>query len=112
MTQNNNAINRKFYFKTNHFNNVNPKATAVKQEQSSLCENCPNTEFFLVRIYPHSDWIRRDTSYLSVFGPNAGKYGPEKDPYLDTFHTVAMNKIVLHWKRKNNWKSKESIRKP
>ena len=21
-------------------------------------------------------------------GPNAGKYGPEKTPYLDTFHTV------------------------
>ena len=27
-------------------------------------------------------------SYLSVFSPNAGKYGPEKTPYLDTFHTV------------------------
>ena len=24
----------------------------------------------------------------SVFGPNTGKYGPEKTPYLDTFHTV------------------------
>ena len=24
----------------------------------------------------------------SVFSPNAGKYGPEKTPYLDTFHTV------------------------
>ena len=26
--------------------------------------------------------------YLSVFSPNAGKYGPEKTPYLDTFHAV------------------------
>ena len=25
---------------------------------------------------------------LSVFSPNAGKYGPEKTPYLDSFHTV------------------------
>ena len=25
----------------------------------------------------HSDWIRRDTPYLSLFSPNAGKYGPE-----------------------------------
>ena len=33
---------------------------------------------FLVRIFTHSDWIRRDTEYLSVFSPNAGKYGPEK----------------------------------
>ena len=28
------------------------------------------------------------TKYLSVFSPNAGKYGPEKTPYLDTFHAV------------------------
>ena len=32
----------------------------------------------LVRIFLHSDWIRRDTEYLSIFSPNAGKYGPEK----------------------------------
>ena len=24
----------------------------------------------------------------AVFSPNAGKYGPEKTPYLDTFHAV------------------------
>ena len=29
-----------------------------------------------------------NTSYLSVFSPNAGKYGPEITPYLDTFHAV------------------------
>ena len=29
----------------------------------------------LVRISPHSDWIRKDTPYLSVFSPNAGKHG-------------------------------------
>ena len=27
----------------------------------------PNTDFFLVRIFPHSDWIRRDTEYLSIW---------------------------------------------
>ena len=59
----------------------------------TLCEMCPNTEFFLVRIFPHSDWIWRDTKYLSVFSPNAGKYGPEKTPYLDTFHAVDSNHI-------------------
>ena len=32
----------------------------------------------LVRIFPHSDWIRRDTLYFFVFSRNAGKYGPEK----------------------------------
>ena len=32
----------------------------------SLYEKCPNTEFFLVRISPHSDWIRIRKNY--VFG--------------------------------------------
>ena len=31
----------------------------------------------LVRIFPHLDWIRRDTEYFSVFSPNVGKCGPE-----------------------------------
>ena len=43
----------------------------------ALREKCPNTEFFMVRIFPHSDLTRRDTWYLSVFSPNAGKYGLE-----------------------------------
>ena len=33
---------------------------------------------FLVRIFPHSDWIQRNTPYLSVFSPNTAKYGPGK----------------------------------
>ena len=28
------------------------------------------------------------TPYISVFSPNTGKYGPEKNPYLDSFHAV------------------------
>ena len=31
----------------------------------------------LARIFPHSDSIRRDTKYISIFSSNAGKYGPE-----------------------------------
>ena len=41
------------------------------------------------RIFPHSDWIGRDTQYLSLFSPNAGKCGENADqnnseyePYL------------------------------
>ena len=56
--------------------------------QIALPEKSPNAELFLVRIFQDSDWIRRDTSYLSVFIPNAEKYGPEITPYLDTFHAV------------------------
>ena len=31
------------------------------------------------RIFPHSDWIQRDTEYLSVFSLNAGKCGKNAD---------------------------------
>ena len=41
----------------------------ITQEQFTLREKCPNTEF---------SW--------SVFSPNTGKYGPEKTLYLDNFH--------------------------
>ena len=61
------------------------------QVSTPLRKKCPNTEIFLVRIFSHSEWIRRDTSYLSVFSPNAGKYGPEKTPHLDTFQKVLAN---------------------
>ena len=59
----------------------------------SLHEKCPNTELFLVRIFPHSD----------VFSPNAGKYRPEKTPYLDTFHAVIgkvsmLKEVDVLWK--------------
>ena len=33
---------------------------------------------FLVRIFSHSDWMWRDTEYLSVFSPNPRKKGLEK----------------------------------
>ena len=41
----------------------------------TLREKCPNTEVFFGPYFP-------------VFSPNTGKYGPEKTPYLDTFHAV------------------------
>ena len=47
--------------------------------QSTAWEVFKKSEFFLVRIFLHLD---------SVFSPNAGKYVPEKTPYLDTFHAV------------------------
>ena len=56
---------------------------------------------FLVRIFPHLDWIRRDTPYLPAFSPNAGKilrslriqseWGKirtRKTRTTDTFHAV------------------------
>ena len=53
--------------------------------QSSLSQNCTLHEN--VQIW------RFFRSLFPVFRPNAGKYGPEKTPYLDNFHTgVEYNK--------------------
>ena len=49
----------------------------------------------MVRIFPHLDWVRRDTEHLSVSSPNTGKYGPEKTPYLDTFQVAIINIFYL-----------------
>ena len=57
----------------------------------ALRKKFPNTEFFLVRVFSHSDWIRRDTPYLSVslrIQSECGKIRTGETPYLDTFHTV------------------------
>ena len=45
--------------------------------------------------FPHSDWIRRDTLYLSVFSPNAGKWRPD---YLRirTIITQCIKSIFIH----------------
>ena len=40
---------------------------------------------FLVRIFPHSDWIWSDTEYVFVFSPYVGKYKPEKLPIWPLF---------------------------
>ena len=63
---------------------------------------CPNTEFFLARIFPHSDWIQRHT-------PNAGKYGPEKTPRFNTFHSVIATSTVqpFTYNFKFNWKERD-----
>ena len=31
---------------------------------------------------------RKSVQMESLFGPNTGKYGPEKTPYFDAFHAV------------------------
>ena len=44
---------------------------------SSPRRKCPYSGPYFSRIFPHSDWIRRDT--VSVISPNAGKCGKNAD---------------------------------
>ena len=67
-----------------------------KLVSNSMHKKCSNTKFFLVRIVPHSDWIRRDTKSAKNFkitlaktpwnSPPKKKFGAEnklfKTPYL------------------------------
>ena len=47
----------------------------------------------MLRIYaPYFPVFKPNTEIygvISVFGPNTGKYGPEKSLYLDTFQVVS-----------------------
>ena len=51
---------------------------------------------FLVRIFPNSDWIRRESS-LSIISPNAAKYGPEKLQIHTYFHAVKWKKPLYSY---------------
>ena len=54
-------------------------------------KKCPYLEFFVVCIFPYSVWIK----YFSVFGPDKGKYRPDKTLNKETFHTVPNSFIAL-----------------
>ena len=57
-------------------------------------------EFFVVRIFPDSDWIRIDTEYLFEFWMNAGKDGSEKKLRIWTLFTQCQLSTAV-WKSKN-----------
>ena len=38
--------------------------------------------------------------YFLAFSPNTGKYGPEKTPYLDTFHAMYFNPNAIMYNHK------------
>ena len=70
----------------------------LRSSKLSLREKItPNTQLFLVHSFLYSDWIQRDTPYLSVFSSNTGKYGPEVSPYLDTLHAVYASMRLLEF---------------
>ena len=61
----------------------------------ALREKCPNMDFFLVCISPHSDWIRK------VFSLNTGKYGPEK---------LRIWTLFTQWWPLHSWISKPNLK--
>ena len=67
---------------------------------SIYCMKRVHIQNFQVRIFPHSDRIRRFTLCFSEFSPNAGKYGPEKHPpNTDTFCAGILNSFFYYRRR-------------
>ena len=55
-------------------------ATLHKKSENRVAATLWKVAVFVVildRIFPHSDWTRRDILYLSIFSPNMGKCRPE-----------------------------------
>ena len=74
----------------------------------------------MLESFLHSDWIRRDTSYLSVFSPNAGKTPIQvfscqyceifKNTYFEEHLQMAVSdKNQLKFYRKTCWKKQPFI---
>ena len=84
--------------KYRHFAQISIKWNVKKKRSiiiwlASLREKCPYSEFFWPVFSNISDWIRRDTPYLPLFSPSAGKYGP-KNFRIRTLFTQC---ILLLW---------------
>ena len=56
-------------------------------EFSTLREKCPNTGNFLVCIFPHLDWIHRDTSYHSGISKDSSNF----------LNTIWLSSLLLLW---------------
>ena len=51
---------------------------SVEMEKECILKILGWCRVILVRIFPHSDWIRIDSPYVFVFGPIVGKYRPQQ----------------------------------
>ena len=61
----------------------------------ALCEMCTDTEFFLVRVFPHSDWIRRDT----IFGRFSHSVAIEMFKVYSNIGPPIFTEIFNKWNR-------------
>ena len=85
------------YEKTNGFlifSRGTKNVTLTWNDLSYTARKVPVFGVFLVRIFPHLDWIWRDILYLSRYSVSLhvqsewGKIRNRKTPNIDTFHAV------------------------
>ena len=58
----------------------------------ALRKKCPNADFF--GPYFPAFGLNTDRYEVSVLSPNAGKYGPKKTSYLDTFQAMTATNLA------------------
>ena len=71
-------------------------------------KTCPYSEFFLVGIFQHLNWIPRDMEYAGMY-PNVEKYRPKK-VWIRTLFTawwLCINcfRSWIPWNKSNEWNS-------
>ena len=87
-------------FRHNVPNTRNPYISLTKNShifQSIHCAKASVFGVFLVRIFSHSDWIRRDPEYLCIQS-ECMKIQARKSLNTDTFHVVATKYVFATWR--------------
>ena len=68
----------------------------TQEVKTPLREKYPNTEFFLARIFPHSNWIQTDTEY-SPYSVRIQENTDQKMYFHFLSFTSALNYILSSW---------------
>ena len=67
------------------------KAQLTQRKTVAQCFPVNFSKFFRMIVFAE------DTEHLPIFSSNAGKYRPEKTPYLDTFYAMHSRMIALEF---------------
>ena len=74
---------------------INLFLNSTLSEIYALRRKCAYSELFWSAFFPHSDWIRREMEYLSVFSPNAGKMLIRITPNTGNFYAKVISPCSL-----------------
>ena len=64
------------------------KCSNVSSPRDCICQDSFSLYLLMNTAWRVSKYGVFSSPYFPVFISKAGKYGPEKTPYLDTFHTL------------------------
>ena len=87
----------------NHEELITKAAKFIRSDIEEYYKHCVKSVQIRSNFWSVFSRIWTEYGYLSVFSPNAGKYGPEITPYLDTFQAVKIFSDQQYlWKERSN----------